>query len=740
MTNGSQWEDKPGRAGGADPQAVQPDGPAVRALRRSEERLERALAASGLGMWDWSVDSGAIFVDDRCLEMFGYRRAEFEPTLDHLMSLTHPDDALACADAVQAHLRGDTPYYEIDYRVRTGDGRWTWMCSRGRITERTPEGEPLRVSGTVKNIDATKRVQGELERANRQIQLLLDATDEGIVGLDAAGACSFLNPAAARMLGIDAAALLGRPFYAAIRHTREHGEAVSAEESPITRCLRENQRFRSTGDVFWRDGEHSVPVEYLVSPIVDGERNAGAVLIFHDVTDKRAMAHELHRQALHDPLTGLTNRRGFEMKLEELLDSAKAGGREHALCYMDLDHFKVVNDTCGHAAGDELLRQLPKVLHPLIRAGDTLARLGGDEFGVLLTDCPLSRATRIAENMREAIGDFRFVWQYRNFTVGVSIGVAAITAASNTALGVLGAADSACYVAKEKGKNNIHVSYPHDLAVIRRRGEMRWVTRLKTALEEDQFRLHYQSIADARDPQAAPNTHELLIRLIDGKGELILPGAFIPAGERYQLMPSIDAWVVQCALRHIGEHIVPNAALAQHCFGINLSGDSLRDTRLLETIGTSLKKYGVPPSRVFFEITETHAISNLGAAVEFMRELKRLGCQLALDDFGSGMSSFSYLKHLPVDFLKIDGSFVKDILENPVDLAIVKSINSVGQEMGIRTIAEFVENQAIYDCVREIGVDYAQGYAIMQVEPLEDFVAAAQRDTRPQATRYVPGG
>jgi len=505
-----------------------------------------------------------------------------------------------------------------------------------------------------------------------------------------------------------------------VRHTGEDGTDLIGHDSPIVHCLLKGQRYVGANELFWRDEKTAVHVEYSVSPVFDEGKPAGAVLIFRDVSEKRTLAQQLQHQALHDPLTGLINRRGFEKKLASLLQTARSENREHALCYLDLDHFKLVNDTCGHAAGDELLRQLPELLAPRVRRTDTVARLGGDEFALLLEDCSLEQAQRIAESVRDAIRDFRFAWQYRSFTIGASIGVVGVSAASQGPVSVLVAADAACYVAKDQGPNHVHVSYPHDLAIIRRRGEMRWVARIKAALEENRFRLHYMSIASL-SADAPVQHHELLLRMVDTQGDLILPGQFLPAAERYQLMPQVDHWVIGHAIRAIGQLVAADAALRSHRFGINLSAESLRGGHLLEFIQQTLAAHRVPASMIYFEFTETAAIANLGAAIEFMRGLKAMGCTLALDDFGSGMSSFSYLKQLPVGFVKIDGGFIRDIVENPVDQAIVRAVQAVGSQMGIGTIAEYVENGAIRECLRAMGVHYGQGYAIGAALPLEDF-------------------
>jgi diguanylate cyclase (GGDEF)-like protein len=467
---------------------------------------------------------------------------------------------------------------------------------------------------------------------------------------------------------------------------------------------------------------------------IDAERDARRTLLLGE-RERRRLARRLRHQAMHDPLTGLANRRGFGHALGALLHSARTAGRRHALCYLDLDHFKVINDSCGHAAGDELLRRLPALLAPHVRGGDTLARLGGDEFAVLLQDCALEQAARAAGALRDAIRDFRFAWQYRSFAVGASIGVVEINAASQGAVSVLGAADAACYVAKDQGPNHVHVSWPHDLAIARRRGELRWVARLKTAIEESRFRLHFMSIAPLAGGPLSH--HELLLRLADARGQLVLPGAFLPAAERYQLMPLIDRWVIARAAARLGAAVTREPALARHRFGINLSGESLRDPQLLAFVRDTLARHALPPAMLYFELTETAAVANLGAAAALMGGLRALGCQLALDDFGSGMSSFSYLKQLPVDFLKIDGSFIRDVVSNPVDQAIVRAVHAVGRQMSLPIVAEYVENEAIRDWLAALGIEFGQGYAFGRPAPLEEFPALAGREA---ARAYGNGG
>jgi diguanylate cyclase (GGDEF)-like protein/PAS domain S-box-containing protein len=690
------------------------------ALRDSEARLDRALNASGLGTWDWNLETGEILVDRQSSAMMGYPHGTGAHPASWIVEQGHPDDRAMLADVYRRLLKGEVPYAEYEYRGRTYSGEWKWLQMRAQVTARNAQGRALRLTGTHKDIDDRKQMEATLDSAMTRVELLLDATAEGIIGLDDVGACTFVNPAALQLLGCRSDELLGRDFSERVRHTRENGEELLGHDSPIHRCLTEGQRYHSGTDELFHCGGRSFPVELSVSPIRAGQ---GAVLAFHDVTEKRGLQHQLLHQALHDPLTGLLNRRGFEKRSAELLERAQGDGRSHALCYLDMDQFKVVNDTCGHVAGDELLRQLPQVLRRALRGSDVIARLGGDEFAILLEDCSLEAAGQVARQVREQVRRFRFAWQHRHFPVDVSIGVVGITPNTHDVATVLAAADAACYVAKDEGASRVHVSYPHDIAIVRLRGEMRWVARLRRAIEDNHFCLHYQPIASLRTGAMAH--HELLVRLRD-KGGLVMPGAFLPAAERYHLMSGVDRWVVENALRTIGEVITTDPNWRGHRFGINLSGESLRSRELLGHIEQALVKSGAPPSSLYFEVTETVAVGNLAAAISFMQRMRELGCHMALDDFGSGMSSFSYLKHLPVDYLKIDGAFIKDVVKNKVDQCIVRAACAVAQELGIATVAEHVENAETLDVLRGMGIDYAQGYAIARPRPLEEFVASDQ--------------
>jgi len=446
--------------------------------------------------------------------------------------------------------------------------------------------------------------------------------------------------------------------------------------------------------------------------------------IMRDISEQRAAMAELKHHAMYDELTRLLNRREFNHRLEKLLEDANRHDTHHSLLYMDLDQFKLINDTCGHIAGDELLRQLSNLIKTQVRKEDTLARLGGDEFGVLLENCSVERAMEVAETLRQTISHFRFNWQGRHFEIGVSIGIAPILANNGNTVEILSAADAACYVAKDMGRNRIQL-YFGGKDCSRKLDEMNWVSRIILALEENRFQLFYQHILPINTPYACLEHSEILLRMIDETGNLVSPGEFMPAAETYNLMPSIDRWVItalfqkNCAhwRKSKQDHQDWNIESNLLCT-INLSGASLNDDSFLGFLLGQIAEHDIPPNVICFEITETVAIHNLQKVSYFIRELKAIGVRFALDDFGSGMSSFAYLKSLPVDFLKIDGALVREITRNKIDLCMVEAIHRIAQEMGIETIAEYVEDEAILEKLKEIGVTYAQGYAIHKPEAL----------------------
>jgi diguanylate cyclase (GGDEF)-like protein len=444
-------------------------------------------------------------------------------------------------------------------------------------------------------------------------------------------------------------------------------------------------------------------------------RIVGNVLVIRDITDAHRMNNQISWQATHDNLTGLINRIEFEHRMRTALGHAQSDQVKHALMFIDLDQFKVVNDTCGHIAGDELLRRIAKLLIDTARRTDVVARLGGDEFAILLEYCPTAQAVKIAEELRTTVRAFRFSWEGKPFTVGISIGVVAFDESYKNLNQILSAADSACYAAKEAGRNRVHLYADNDQSIEQRYGEMQWVSRLRNALDEQRFQLFCQSIVPIQLAKPYEEHIEILLRMIEEDGQLVPPGAFIPAAERYGLMVEVDRYVVRETLGWLQTQRIDGLV------SINLSAQSITDPLFLNDLSTLIRSSGSQAKHLLFEVTETSTITNLQKAQHFIEQLSNLGCRFALDDFGSGMSSFGYLKHLPVDFLKIDGEFVRDIMRDPVDLSMVKTINEVAHIMGMQTIAEYVENEATRKILHNLGVDFAQGYGIARPIPLRDF-------------------
>ena len=439
-------------------------------------------------------------------------------------------------------------------------------------------------------------------------------------------------------------------------------------------------------------------------------------------------------QANHDALTGLINRNEFEHRLAQAINSSQLHNRTHALCYMDLDQFKVINDTCGHAAGDELLRQIALMLKGQLRERDTLARLGGDEFALLLENCDLEHARRVAESCRNQVRQFRFKWENHLFNVGVSIGVVMIEQNSGAMTDLLSAADAACYVAKDRGRNQLHVYVHTDTDLAKHRGEMQWIARIHKALDENQLRLYWQEIRPVAAGAEATCHVEILMRMLDEEANIILPMAFIPAAERFALMPRLDRWVVENTIRLYRQDIASSFTGSDHqacVLSINLSGVSLKDQEFRTWLHATFSQNPGLGQFFCFEITETAAIGDLITINNFIADLKQFGCRFALDDFGSGLSSFNYLKNLQVDFLKIDGAFVHDMADNALDFSMVEAIHYVSQKVGLKTVAEFVESEEVLNILRTIGVEYAQGDYLHKPEPVETLLLRLRQSGSP---------
>jgi diguanylate cyclase (GGDEF)-like protein/PAS domain S-box-containing protein len=556
------------------------------------------------------------------------------------------------------------------------------------------------------------------EEARERALVTLQSIGDAVITTDSEGRIDYMNPVAESLTGWESREAQSLQICDIFTVVDEATRTPS--ESPVLRCLREGRVLglaEHTIKVVRRARE--ITIQDSAAPIRDRAGNLiGAVMVFHDISKERRLHRALHYQASHDALTGLINRREFDNRLAAAVESIRADSNcRHALLYLDLDQFKLVNDTCGHPAGDLLLKQITGVLQSRVRGEDTLARLGGDEFGILLQSCSLDQALRIAETLRQAIRDYRFTWQDGVYAVGVSIGIVEITRDTPTVANVMSAADVACYAAKDQGRNRVQLYKPDN--VPERHREMQWVAKLTRACDEGRFEIYYQPIVPIGANRHECEHFELMLRLRDESGALVLPAEFIPAAERYNVMPSIDRWVVGQVLDLLvyrgGEGIRPFTV------AVNLSGTSLNDERFLEYLIAELGARALPPGAMCFEITETAAISNLGNVVHFMRELKARGCHFALDDFGSGLSSFMYLKTLPVDYLKIDGQFIENVVRDPVDRSMVEAIGQIGRAMGIHTIAERVESVEVLVELGRLGIGFAQGYHIAAPRPASEF-------------------
>ncbi len=685
--------------------------------RRSEQELKRILDTMQDTYYRTDPEGRLVSFSASAEQLLGYRAEDINKV--HLAdAYIDPHGREKFLTALQA---GGGRVQNYVAELQRKDGSRIWVSTNAQLL-RDEHGALLGVEGTTRDITDLKRAEEALRREERRALVTLESIGDGVITTDTNGYIHYLNTVAETLTGWHEDFARGRRLAEVFVAVDENSREALAD--PVTACLRAGRSIRLPGHpvLLRHNDDREFSIEVTASPIRgDDESLSGVVLVFHDVTELRGLAREMSYQATHDALTGLINRREFELRLERALDEAAEGAAEHAVLYLDLDQFKVVNDTCGHQAGDQLLVRLAAQLQGCVRETDTLARLGGDEFGVLLEHCPLDMAESIAESLRGTVQRFRFTYDGRNFDVGVSIGLVPLNPASGSLADVLSSADAACYVAKDMGRNRVHVFRADDSALARHHGQMQWAQRLRAALDEGRLVLYAQPAAPVEPAGDDLQYCEILLRLHDEEGALVTPMAFIPAAERYHLMPTLDRWVVGAALDALAQRRLPANSLV----AVNLSGQSLSEESFLRFVVDGLDRSGVDPEQICFEITETAAIANLAHATKFMNVLRGMGCRFALDDFGSGLSSFGYLKKLAVDFLKIDGHFVVDMHTDRIARAMVEAINQIGHVSGARTIAEFVENGEILFHLRKLGVDFAQGYGIARPAPLAEILARA---------------
>ncbi len=678
-------------------------------LRKSQKELASILNNMQDTYYRVDMDGIVTHISRSAEKLLGY-------TMDEMLGSRMADYYVNQADRerfLKAMEENDMSVVDYQVRLRRKDGRIIWVSTNAQACY-DDSGKIVGIEGTTRDISSIKLVEEALRKQKERALITLQSIGDGVITTNRYLRIHYINPVAEQLAGIDNNTARGRRVKEILCFM--NAETREPMPDPVSQCSTTGELVNySDNCIAVRNDGREYAVKLTAAPIRGDMGDIdGVVMVIHDVSEMWDMAQRLSFQANHDPLTGLINRREFERKLEKCLQSARNDNVPHALCYMDLDQFKIVNDSCGHVAGDQLLQQLATLLQGSIREGDTLARLGGDEFGLLLEHCSLDDAMKIAEKIRAEISEYRFSWEDRQFDTGVSIGLVPIHAHSGSMSDILGAADAACYVAKDLGRNRIHCYSPDDTELARHHTELEWVQRIKQCLKENKLCLYYQEIRPL-NTEADGSHFEILLRMLDDDGDIVLPASFIPAAERYHLMPDIDRWVISNAFRQVEQYQKQGERLS---ITINLSGQSLGDQGFCDFVIESIDAHDIDTTRICFEITETAAVSNLTSANEFIHRMRETGCSFSLDDFGSGLSSFSYLKNLQVDYLKIDGSFIRDIIDDPVDHAMVVAINQVGHIMGVRTVAEFVENDIVLERLRMIGIDYVQGYAIGRPQPL----------------------
>lgn len=694
----------------------------VEQLAISQERYALAVEGASDGIWDWDLTTNRVFYSARWHSILGLRATEDNDSPQKWLARVHPEDKAEFQAKLDAHLTSahlpslHGKQFHHEYRMLHADGNYRWVLTRG-MARWNEQGKAYRFAGSQTDMTDRKALENALHQEKELAQITLHSIGDAVITTNEQGYIKDLNPVAEKLTGWSAKEARNRPIEEVC--TLVDGSTQESLENPVIQAITEGKAvslsnhptlISKTGEEF-AIGDSAAPIRSNEGEIV------GTVLVFHDVTEERGRAKQLAWQAAHDPLTNLYNRQKFIHCLEEAIQDAHQQSSHHVLCYMDLDHFKAVNDTCGHAAGDDLLRQVADLWRSSIRSSDNLARLGGDEFGLLLYNCNLDKAIEITNEFCNSVHSFRFSYEDKLFSIGVSIGIVPITHSSVGTKQVLQLADSACYSAKNKGRNRVHVHYQNDQDATRQSTDSQWFSRINYALDNDLFVLYEQAITNTQENDNNIELCEILLRLKESEnGSLIPPMAFLPVAERYNLMPKIDRWVIQ----HCLEYLATQPQTYSKLYSINLSGSSLNDEGFIDFLKHQLTTSCVDTSRLCFEITETVAISNLKKVANFILEMKKLGCHFALDDFGSGMSSFNYLKHLPVDFLKIDGNFVKEAPSDDIVCAMLEAINQVGHVMGLKTIAEYVESPTILQKARELGIDYVQGYEIQRPRQLRE--------------------
>ena len=702
------------------------------ALLASKQALERTGRIANVGGWELDLEHGVLSLSEQTCTILAIdpRAAR---SLDEVLGFFPATARAAIEQVIEQGSSHDTPF-DLEVPLTNAEGRELWARITGEVE--SSHGEPVRLVGAFNDVTRNRVAELALAESRELLQVTLESIGDAVITTDLAGAITWLNPVAERLTGWRNVEAQGQPLEAVFNIINE--ETRQAAENPVARCLQAGKiaGLASHTVLISRHGPEYA-IEDSASPIRDRDGQAlGAVLVFHDVTEQRRLSREMSYRATHDVLTGLTNRTEFELRLKRVLARAHEDASTNALMYIDLDQFKIVNDSCGHAVGDQLLKQLSALLNNCVRKRDTLARLGGDEFGVILEHCSVEQAERVAQQICDAMDDFRFFHDGKRYRVGTSIGLVPVNQDWPTPAAVMQAADTGCYAAKEAGRNRVHVWRDEDQAMLARHSEMQWTSRIELALDEDRFELYAQRIVPLKTKHKGFHC-EILLRMRDADGTMILPGAFLPAAERYHLASRIDRHVVRKVFEWLGALNGASADIAT--VAVNLSGHSIGDRAFHRFVAEMVASARFKIDQLCFEITETAVVTHLDDARTFIMEMRDLGVRMALDDFGAGASSFGYLKALPVNYLKIDGQFIRDLITDPLDLAAVRCFIEVAKVVGIETVAEFIETEAVLTALREMGVDFAQGYLLHRPEPLANLINAANPHP-PHTMRAAAGG
>ena len=677
--------------------------------------LTRTGELAGVGGWEVDLSSGKILWSEEVCRIHGCPMGH-SPSLDEALGFYTVESRPRVQKAVELAMAGGAGF-DLEIQITRTDGQLRWIRTVGSVD--FVADSPVRLVGAMQDVTERHRLSVELAEQHELLRVTLQSIGDAVITTDTEGNITWLNPVAERMTGWLASEAMGRPLDQ-VFHIVDNTTKTPAE-NPILACIKHDKVMGLAANTLLisRNGEE-FGVQDSASPIRNDQGEMlGAVLVFHDVTEQRRITGEMSYRARHDALTGLVNRLEFETQLDRLLAKSRQNGSVHALMYIDLDQFKLVNDACGHAAGDLLLQNVSRLLEDVIRGRDTLGRLGGDEFAVLLERCTTEQAQRVAQQICDRMDEFRFVHDGKRFRIGTSIGLVPVDARWTSTSAIMQAADTSCYAAKEAGRNRVHAWFDTDAALQARSGDMKWATRLEQALDENRFVLFAQRIFPLTGDKSKLSA-EVLVRMLDTDGSLIPPSAFLPAAERFTLSSRIDQWVLRRSIDAL--KMQPHLDRLA-CLSINLSGQSVGDRAFHRKALAILEEAGPAIcGKVFFEITETAAITNMADASRFIELAHGLNIGIALDDFGAGAASFGYLKSLKADKLKNDGQFIRDVIVDPLDNATVRCFVEVAKLVNMKTVAEFVDSAAVLEKITEMGVDYAQGYHLHRPEPIQNVL------------------